>query len=71
MNEIEAVEKADPSWYPKVLTRLARDYPEISRIVWEKVVSDNAKEQNMRNSAPEGGTGSIPDNSKVAAEGGA
>lgn len=36
---------ADPSWYPRVLRTLARDYPEISEKVWRTAVSENATEQ--------------------------
>lgn len=33
---------ADPSWYPRVLKTLARDYPEISDKVWSTAVEENA-----------------------------
>ena len=38
------VETADPSWYPRVLGTLARDYPEISDKVWSVAISENAAE---------------------------
>lgn len=45
LNEILGY-SAHPSWYPRVLSVLARDYPDISAEVWEKAVSENAEQQN-------------------------
>lgn len=38
-------EDADPSWYPRVLRTLARDYPEISEEVWKTAITENAQER--------------------------
>ncbi|MFJ8719763.1 hypothetical protein ACIRD9_42630 [Streptomyces violaceus] len=37
------IDTADPSWYPKVLRTLARDYPEISDEVWGTTITENAQ----------------------------
>lgn len=42
------IQDADPSWYPKVLETLERDYPEISKEIWAKTITENAIEQNRR-----------------------
>lgn len=36
---------ADPSWFPRVLRVLARDYPEINDKVWSTAIGENADEQ--------------------------
>jgi len=36
---------ANPSWYPRVLRTLARDYPEINDEVWSRAIGENAAEQ--------------------------
>lgn len=35
---------ADPSWYPRVLRTLFRDYPRISDEVWSTAITENAIE---------------------------
>jgi hypothetical protein len=39
------LDTADPSWYPRVLRTLARDYPEISDKVWTTAIVENAAER--------------------------
>lgn len=39
------LERADPSWFPKVLNVLARDYPEINDTVWSTAIGENAEAQ--------------------------
>lgn len=43
---------AHPSWYPKVLETLARDYPEISEEVWATAISENATKNNAAREHP-------------------
>jgi hypothetical protein len=38
-------DEANPSWYPRVLRTLARDYPEINDEVWSRAIGENAAEQ--------------------------
>ena len=40
--------EADPSWLPRVLDVLARDYPEINDKVWSAAIGENAAEQVAR-----------------------
>ena len=44
------IDSADPSWYPMVLRTLARDYPEISKKVWETTITENAIERTEKKS---------------------
>lgn len=39
---------ADPSWFPRVLRVLARDYPGISTEAWATAIEENAVEQVQR-----------------------
>jgi hypothetical protein len=39
---------ADPSWFPRVLRTLARDYPGISDKVWSTAIEENAAELSAR-----------------------
>lgn len=39
------LDTADPSWFPRVLRVLARDYPEINDKVWSTAIGENADEQ--------------------------
>ncbi len=38
------IEGADPSWFPRVLNVLARDYPAINDNSWSKAIRENADE---------------------------
>lgn len=38
------VEGAEPSWFPRVLNVLARDYPAINDAAWSKAINENAEE---------------------------
>ena len=40
-----AADDAEPSWFPRVLRVLARDYPEINDEVWSTAIGENADEQ--------------------------
>lgn len=40
--------EANPSWLPRVLDVLARDYPEINDEVWSTAIGENAVEQVAR-----------------------
>jgi hypothetical protein len=40
--------EADPSWFPRVLRTLARDYPEINDKVWSTAIEENAAELSAR-----------------------
>lgn len=46
-------EGAHPSWYPRVLRTLERDYPKISDEVWKTAVTENARENVARREAEE------------------
>ena len=35
-------DEANPSWFPKVLHVLARDYPKINDEVWSRAIGENA-----------------------------
>jgi len=37
------VEGADPSWFPRVLWVLQRDYPEVADTVWSTAIGENAE----------------------------
>ena len=37
--------EANPSWWPRVLNVLARDYPKINDEVWSRAIGENAAEQ--------------------------
>jgi hypothetical protein len=50
------IDTADPSWFPRILRTLARDYPEINDAVWSTAISENAAELHARrNTCPECG----------------
>jgi hypothetical protein len=38
------VKGSDPSWWPRVLTVLQRDHPQVADIVWSTAISENAAE---------------------------
>lgn len=42
---------ANPSWWPRVLDVLARDYPEINDKVWSTAIGENAAEQAAKTEA--------------------
>lgn len=39
------VKNSDPSWFPRVLRVLQRDYPHTAAKVWGDAISENAEEQ--------------------------
>ena len=38
-------DEANPSWWPRVLNVLARDYPKINDEVWSRAIGENAAER--------------------------
>ena len=47
------IDTADPSWFPRVLRTLARDYPEINDKVWSTAIGENAADLAARPRCPE------------------
>lgn len=39
---------ADPSWFPRVLRVLQRDWPEIASEAWSRAIAENAAETRSR-----------------------
>ncbi len=37
-----ALNGGDPTWFPRVLEVLARDFPTVSRQVWSTAIGENA-----------------------------